>query len=535
MKKRKLALLCAAAMTLAGVFTACGDASSSDKESSTASAASIAGPAEIKGEKIITIGSGQTCDTLDPVQSYNGWYIIRFGVSETLTKMEDDMSISSWVAESCEPSEDNTTWTFKIRDNVTFSNGNPVTAEAVKNSIQNVFDNGTRGPEYFTPESMEAEGQILTIHCTTAEPILPNKLADPLFCIIDTSVDMSQIADEGPVGCGPFKVESFEPTTRECVVVKNENYWNGEVKTDKIDFVYTEDQNTLTMGLQAEDFDAVYNVSMTDIDKFADDAYTIVRTASGRTTHGFMNQNGPLKDSKLRQAILRSLDKETYCQSLLNGQYVAGKTLITSSAPQYGYNELTDPNAYDPESAAQLLDEGGYKDVDGDGWREMPDGSPLALTFVYYQGRPEQQVVVEATQAELSKLGVRINIEVNETQTVIDRLGTGDYDLLCMSINVLNCADPENHMNSYFKSGGTYAQYGWKNEQFDALLDELTVTADADQRFVLVKQAEQILLDDAVCIYYCYPLMNFVMKSNVSGITSTPADYYWVSKDTDIQ
>lgn len=532
MQKKKLVILCAAVMVLSSVLAACGSASSA---SSGNSAAGAAGSETEASGKMIVIGSGQTCDTLDPVQSYNGWYIVRFGISETLTKMEEDMSISGWLAEDYKASEDHKTWTFMIREGITFSNGNPVTAEAVKNSLQNVFDNGTRGPEYFTPASMEADGRILTIHCKQPEPILPNKLADPLFCIVDTSVDMTNVADEGPIGCGPFVAESFDIITRECVVVKNDNYWGGEVKTDRIDFIYTEDQSTLTMGLQAGNFDAVYNVSITDIDKFAGEDYRIVRTASGRTTHGFMNQNGALKDLALRQAILKSLDRDTYCKLLLNDQYVAGKTLITSSAPRYGYDELTDPNGYDPEGAMQLLEKNGYVDTDGDGWRDMPDGSPLTLTFVYYQGRPEQQVVVEATQAELSKIGIRIEIEVNDTQTVIDRLAAGNYDLLCMSINVLNCADPENHMNSYFKSGGTYAQYGWKNSSFDTLMDTLSVTADADERIALVKQAEQILLDDAVCIYYCYPLMNFVMKSNVSGITSTPADYYWVSKDTDIQ
>lgn len=521
-KKRKFV---SAVLAICMFLTACGSGESTSENSESVKT----------GEKILTIGTGQSCDTLDPVQSYNGWYIVRFGISETLTKMEDDMSISGWVAESYTSTADHTVWTFTIRDDVTFSNGNPVTAEAVKASLENVFKNGSRGPEYFAPVSMEAEGQTLVIHCEQPEPILPNKLADPLFCIVDTSADMTNVSDEGPVGCGPFVVESFDLTTKECVVVKNSKYWAGEVKTDKIVFRYTEDQNTLTMGLQSGDFDAVYNISMTDIDKFTSDEYTIVRTASGRTTHGFMNQKGPMGDLLLRQAILRALDKETYCKILLKDQYVAGKTLITSSAPQYGYDELEDPNAFDTESAAKLLDEGGYTDADGDGWRDLPDGSPLALTFVYYQGRPEQQVVVEATQAELSKLGIKVNIEVNDTQTVIDRLAAGNYDLLCMSINVLNCADPENHLNSYFKTGGTYAQYGWENAAFNTLLDELAVTADADERAVLVKQAEQILLDDAVCIYYCYPLMNFVMKKKISGITSTPADYYWVSKDTDIQ
>lgn len=483
--------------------------------------------------KSLVIGTGQSCGTLDPLQSYDGWYTVRFGIGQTLTKLNDDFSVSGWLVEDdYTVNEDHTVWTFTLRDDVTFSNGTKLTAELAKASLEHVYESGTRGPEYFTPASIEADGQTLTITTEKPEPILPNKLADPYFTIIDTTVDMTKIADEGPVGTGPFVVSSFDPLTKETVVVKNERYWGGEVQVDQITFVYTEDQSTLTMGLKSGDFDAVYNVSMTSIADFENqEEYSIVRTASGRTAHGFMNQNGALGDETLRQAILRYLDKESYCENLLNGEYVAGKTLLTS-ASAYGYEELTDKNAYDPESAEKLLDEAGYQDINGDGYRETPEGETLSLRFVYYTGRPEQQILAEATQLELAELGIRVTLEVHDTQTVIDMLGSGDYDMLCMSINALNCGDPENHMTTYFKTGGSYNSFGYSSEEFDAVLSELAVTADPDRRIELVKEAEQILLDDSVCIYYCYPVMNFVTKSNVSWITSTPADFYWVSEHT---
>ena len=264
------------------------------------------------------------------------------------------------------------------------------------------------------------------------------------------------------------------------------------------------------------------------------DSYSIARTASGRTTHGFMNQNRLLKDETLRRAILQVIDREAICEHQLNGQYVAGKTLVTSAA-DYGYDELIDKNTYDPENAAKILDDAGYEDKDGDGFRETPDGEKLDLEFLYYTGRPEQQVMVEATQAACQEIGIKITPSVQDTQTVVDRLSTGEYDMLCMSINVLNCADPENHMNTHFKSDGFNNAYGWSNKQFDSIMDTLHETADPGERTELVKEAEQILLDETVCIYFCYPIMNFVMKSNVSGITSTPADYYWVSEDTTVE
>lgn len=518
------------------IVTGCGTTSTDREADSSKLTEGGEGVQESSEVKRLVIGTGQSCGTLNPLQAYDAWYTVRFGIGETLTRLNDDFSVSGWLVEDgYTVSEDNTVWTFTIRDGITFSNGERLTAELVKASIENVFENSMRGTDYFTPVSIEAEGQILTITTENPEPILPNKLADPLFVIIDTSVDMTNIADEGPIGTGPFILKSFDATTKETVVTKNETYWNGEGKLDEIDFIYTENQSTLTMGLQSGDFDAVYNVSMTNVADFEnDDTYNVVRTASGRTTHGFMNQNGILGDEVLRQAIMRSINKESYCENLLSGQYVAGKTLITSAA-NYGYNELTDINAYDLDSAVQLLDEAGYVDGDGDGYRETPNGEAIDLNFVYYTGRPEQQIVVEATQAQLGEIGIKVTPKVQDTQAVIDMLEKGDYDMLCMSINVLNCGDPENHMTTYFSTDGSYNAFGYSNQAFDSILEQLHVTADFDERVKLVKEAEQILLDDSVCIYYCYPIMNFITKNTVSGITCTPADFYWVSVETNMQ
>lgn len=534
-KSIKIAAFLLCILMSVSLLSGCGKSNTEENGGSENFSENVSG--ENTGEKkVLTIGSGQSCGTLDPLQSYDGWYAVRYGFGQTLTKLEDDFSVSPWLVEdNYTVSEDNMTWTFVIRDDVKFSNGTPLTAELAKASIENVFTNGIRGPEYFKYTSIEADDQTLTIYTESPEPILPNKLADPLFTIIDTSVDMSKIADEGPVGTGPFVVKSFDMTTKACTVVKNENYWNGDVGVDEINFIYTEDQSSLTMGLQSGEFDAVYNVSMTDVSSFEqDNNYTVSSCAGGRTTHGFMNQNGVLGDEVLRQAIIRYLNRADYCKNLLNGQYIAGKTLITSSAA-YGFDELTDINAYDPEGAVKLLDDAGYADIDGDGYRETPDGEPIDLQFIYYTGRPEQQIMVEVTQMELAHIGIKVTPELYDTQTVINLLGSGEFDMLCMSINVLNCGDPENHMNTYFKTGGTYNSYGYSSAEFDSILNQLSATADADKRVELVKQAEQVLMDDSVCIYFCYPVMNFVMKNNVSGVNSTPADFYWVGENTAIE
>lgn len=524
--------------TTAGTSASSNAVSSGSQTASASENASDGKDSSSSGEKVLRIGSGQaTASGLDPVVDYDGWYAIRYGVGQTLTKMNDNMSISGWLVEDdFSSNEDYTEWTFTIRDGVKFSNGTELTGALAAASLQNVFDNGERGTEYFTPSEITSDGQKVIIRTEDPEPIMPNKLADPLFTIIDTTVDNSEISTKGPVCTGPFIFDSYDPTTKECVVVKNENYWGGDVALDKIDFIYTEDQSAITMALQSGEFDAVYNLSMNDVSSFEDNEdYVVEKGTSGRTTIGFMNQSDGrvLSDKVLRQAILRCLDKETYCENLLMGQYTPGKTLLTSAA-DYGYDELTDPNSYDPESAEKLLDEAGYRDTDGDGFREDPDGNEIDIDYVYYTGRPEQQIMVEATQAALAEVGIKITPDVQDTSVVMDRQQSGDYDMLCMSINMMNCGDPENQINTYFCEGGTYNATGYDSKGFNDLMDEVSVTADPEKRKDLVKQAEQVLLDDAVAIYYCYPSINFVTKKNVSNVYATSADFYWVDEKTDI-
>ena len=84
---------------------------------------SSGGASDTEQGKNIVIGTGQSCGTLDPLQSYDGWYAVRFGIGQTLTKLNDDFSVSGWLAEDYTVNEDNTVWTFTIRDDVAFSNG----------------------------------------------------------------------------------------------------------------------------------------------------------------------------------------------------------------------------------------------------------------------------------------------------------------------------------------------------------------------------------------------------------------------------
>lgn len=210
--KKSLCLALAGAMSLS-LLTACGSNSSSSSGGSTGGSAS--------GSNEITIGVTSFADTLEPTEQYFSWVVSRYAIGETLLKFNENGELSPCLAEEWSVSDDNYTWTFKIREGVKFSNGDDMTPEMVKASLERTFELSDRAVGFFDPASIEVDGQNLNITTKVPSAMVPGSLADPLFLIVDTNVDDSTFAMSGPICTGPYAVESFSPT-ESCVVVRNE-------------------------------------------------------------------------------------------------------------------------------------------------------------------------------------------------------------------------------------------------------------------------------------------------------------------------
>ena len=482
--------------------------------------------------KEITIGVTSFADTLEPTEQYFSWVVSRYAIGECLTKFDEEGEIVPCLAESWENSEDGKTWTFKIREGVKFSNGDDMTPEMVMASIQRTVDKSDRVPEFFDLDSMEVDGQNLIFHLNRANANMAGSLADPLFLIVDTNVDDSTFAMEGPICTGPYKVESFSPTDS-CVVTKNENYWDGGVPLDKVTLKCVDDQTTRSMALQTGEIDIAYNLKTENLIEFeGNDNYEIQELQSLRSTYAFMNQSEgrALSDKALRQALLRGLDKQTYCDVLLEGGATAGKAPVPPTL-DFGFDDLNDENSYDPEGAKAILEEAGYKDTDGDGFVETPDGDPLTLDFVIYTSRAELGVYAQAAQASLKEIGINVNLNTVSYETLLDMRDSGQYDLLIWNVLVANTGDPENYLreNWYSKSANNTA--GYNNPKVDELLDELAGTFDEEERKDLIIKIQQDIMDDAATVFFGYETTYLFSNKRVTGVKMYPMDYYWLTKD----
>lgn len=529
---RKIICALLAGSLAAGLLAGCGN-SAGEKADTEDTAASGENSALDKtggdgGE--ITIGVTSFADTLEPTEQYFSWVVSRYGVGETLVRFDENGEIVPCLAESWEISEDQLTWTFKIREGVKFSNGDDMTPELVKASLERTFKLSDRAVSFFEPASMEVDGQNLLIKTKEPVAILPGSLADPLFLIVDTQADTDAFAMEGPICTGPYAVESFSPTDS-CVVVRNEYYWDGEVPLDKVTLKCIDDQTTRSMALQTDEVQIAYNLKTENLADFEDSGeYNIQQLESLRSTYAFMNQNGVLGDKALRQAVIRGLDKETYCDTLLEGGATAGKAPVPPTL-DFGFDELKDENAYDPDGAKALLEEAGYKDTDGDGFVETPSGEKLELNFVIYTSREELNVYAQAAQASLKDIGINVKLNTVSYETLLDMRDSGEFDMLIWNVLVANTGDPEKYLRENWYSTSSSNQMGYSNPHVDELLDQLVTEFNEDTRKNLIMQIQQLIMDDAATVFFGYETTYLFSSKSVTGVKMYPMDYYWLTKD----
>ena len=483
----------------------------------------------------LTVGVTNFADSLEPTDNYFGWQVMRYGIGECLVHFDDKMNAEPWVAESWKVSDDKMSWTFKIKD-IKFSNGQPVTGEAVKKSIERTFAKAPRAKAMFELDHITADGQNVTIYTKKPIATLPGMLGDPLFIIVDTASDGKvDFAKQGPVGTGPYMVKSFSKAKTE--LDANPNYYA------KVPFAHTvintiDDPNTRAMALQKGEIDVAVNVAPGDMQLFQDKGkFTISSIASIRDVLARMNVSAgkPLADKNVRKALLQSLDRETYSKVLLKDTFVPGGPQLPPSL-DYGFDKLKAeyPDNYNVENAKKLLADAGWKDTDGDGFVDK-DGKNLEIDFIYYSGRAELPLFAEATQSDAKKVGIKVNLK-NVDYNVLDGIGTrGEYDLLISNVLTEQAGDPEVFMNMYWKTNvnGSNPQNGsgYSNPEYDALAEQLSAEFDPAKRREIIIKMEKIVQDDSALMVFGYPQTNMIASKKVKNADIKPCDYYWVTKD----
>lgn len=501
--------------------------------------ASAAMPVRAKEEKTFvygTTGYGVEMgdEGLNPHNNYSGWSALRYGVGETLFKYNDNMEIEPWLATDYEFTDD-TTVKITLRDDVTFSSGRAMDGEAVKECLDHLLAVHDRAPSDMKIDHIEADGMTVTIYTKEPCPALINYLGDPYGAIIDMDygtegVEGDSTGTSNVAGTGPYIAENVTETQID--LVKNENYWGGDVNVDRVVVKTFSDASSLAAALQTGDIQGTYGLAYDSYALFdGNPDYSVNSCATSRCFFGQFNYDSEImQDEAVRKAITMGIDKEGFCTVLMQGRGIPAKAAFPGSF-SYGNEAVTAPD-YDPEGAKAVLEEAGWTDTDGDGYVDK-DGQKLTVRWLTYPGRLEQPKLAEYAQATLKDIG--IEVDVNCTQDHLSILETGAYDVYVSSLTTAPTGDPEYFFTTCALENSAKNRSNHKIDEVESLYKELHQEFDKEKRGELAVSMQQAMLDESAIFFVSHLNMGIVTKANVTGMAAHPCDYYEITAELNVE
>jgi len=480
-------------------------------------------------------------DSIDP-RGYPSSYETVYLLYDQLVRFDSNLQIQPELAESWEVSDDGLTWTLNLRDAITFHDGTPFNAEAVKYHVDRLQSEDWASPNRSLWDHITSVEVVddYTVALSTDEPFGPM-----LFYMAHGSGGIASPAAveewgkdfvEHPVGTGPYKLESFTPGV-EVVLVRNEGYWGDRPALDKITIKQVPEAGARVAMLETGEADIIAEVPPEDFERLkADPDMDVIQQTGLRTFFFAYNFDTPaLQEVKVRQALNHAVDRDTLVETIFLGLAEPLNSATSSAMPGHvavgGYE-------YDPEKAKALLAEAGWTDTDGDGIVDK-DGEALKLTILFSDAYPKEQEVVEAVQLYLKDVGVDLELWQTDAASVRSyqkvARNEAEYDLVNWGFNASN-GDITYHLESMWVSNPDDAappyrwNLGWySNPELDELLADTKLGAaavDSEHRAELLAQAQETIWNEAPHLWLYAPDLLAGYRTDVEGLVVLPTIFY---------
>ncbi len=520
--RRNFCLLMAGACCT-GVLAACGSSSSSTASSSAASA-SAAASGEVRDELIFV--NYRDIRDLNP-HLYAGEMYAQSILYDTLVSITAD-GYEGCLAESWDISEDGRTYTFHIRPNVLFSDGEKCDANAILANFNAILENrerhtwlemmnllvGVSAPDEntFVIEMSEPYYPMLTeLGC-----IRPFAMISP-SCMINGS---TKDGVNGHIGTGPYVLTDFV-TDEYAVFERNENYWGKAPAIRKITVKVIPDNQTRIMALESGEIDLIFGKNMIDADAISQyldsDRFTVGLSDPTSTRHIVMNTTREiLGDPAVRKALQHATDRQTISDGIFYGLEQPADTLYATTVPYC--NVGLKPYEYSTETAAQILDEAGWV-LGGDKMRAK-DGRQLALDLLYNSDSVTEKTIAEYLQSEYLKLGISMTIHGEEEQSYRDNMKAGNFDMvfnICWGMPY----DPQSSLAAMRAPvyGDYAAQQGLEDKaEIDEAITRILTSTDEAERQELYKSVLTNLHEDAMYLPLTYECNKALYTSALHGV-----------------
>lgn len=450
--------------------------------------------------------------------------------------------IVPWLAEKFETNANATSFTFTLRSGATFADGTAIDAQSVKTNFEAIKALGakaTLGSTYLSDVSAITVKDPQTVVVDFSKPNAQFLQATSTFTLGLLSPASATLSEADRCagkfsGSGPFSVKSYT-VDKEAVLERRAGYnWpaatnsnKGEAYLDTVTFKIIPEAGNRTGSLQSGQIDATAAISAADISLFNGNGFwNETRANPGVVYNLYANQSNPkLKETAVRQAISKAINREEITKTLLTEADQPAKGVLSHTTPYFkDYSELL---KNDPDGAKKLLDDAGWK-VGTDGVREK-NGEKLSFKVTYWQSPKE---VLELVQQQLKVIGVDLQLKFTTIADVTAAQADKTYDF---SYGNLTRSDPD-VLRTVFAS--TTARGGSNLREklpVDDVLGEQAAALDKDARQKLVDEAQEILIKDAHSIPL-YELSTTISASDkVKGLkfeASSRLDFYdaWLSK-----
>ncbi|MCZ0875048.1 peptide ABC transporter substrate-binding protein [Peribacillus sp. AS_2] len=528
MKKSKFSVL-ALLMAMMLMLAACNGGSketSNEKEG---------GSGDSSGLKVLNVNNSSEPGSLHPANAqgtHESWILEH--TFEGLTKKTEEGKIVPGSAESWEISEDGLTWTFKLKDGLKWSNGDPLTANdfeyawkyalkpetAADYAYQLYYLKG--GEAYNSKKGKEEDVGVKA----TDEHTLVVTLEQPTPYFLDLTSFYTfypinkKVQEENPkwaldakthVSNGPFKLTEWKHK-ESLKIEKNENYYDKDkIKLDAVNFALIEDENTAWQMYQSGELDLAYPLPVDIQGQMvnSDDKEFKMGKELAVYYYNFNTEVKPFNNAKVRKALSMAIERQKITENVAQGGQKPAFGVVPPGIPDASgdFQENTG-NLFkeDVKEAKKLLKEG----LAEEGMKELPEFSIL------YNTLDSHKKIAEAVQGMWrDNLGVEVTLENAEFQVKLDREKAGDFEISRAGW-VGDYVDPMTFM--LWETDGAYNDAGWSNKEYDNLLKEAKSTMDPKERMDALHKAEKVMIDEMPILPVYFYTKPYMVKSNVTGV-----------------
>lgn len=437
----------------------------------------LALPAAAQGT--LTVSSPQDPGSWDPIDTFLvNWASVATNIYDGLTYRGPDMELVPALATGWEELDEGTRIRFTLREGVTFHNGEPFNAEAVKFTFDRLLgDEGAAGPQqsnYTSIDSVEIiDDYTVDFHLGAPDPVLLTKLAGYGAMIVPPKY-VSEVSEEefnlNPVGTGPFSFVSYEPRIG-INLEAFEAHWGGAAQLANLNYRFITEPSTAVAELQSGGVDLVIppTIPIGMISTIEQDPRLSVVSTPGPTVYSlrFNTRDGITADERVRRALIMAVDRDTIVEAILGGE--ASVIAALQGELSFGFDPSLEPLPYDPEAARALLEEAG-----------VAPGSQVQIDIRGNDATFNE--VVQAISAYLAQVGITASIQPYETNVLLnDIIPQGRTGAMFQQSWGGWTFDYDNTAYSMYHSGEKWNPYD-SDPDLDALLESQRPMTDRDAR-----------------------------------------------------